>query len=88
MDFFEYDKTPKMYLWFHAWEYLWVLWLLIYFFQLGIFWIGFAIGLTVHLVCDNFANPIRPLGYFLIYRLRHGFDKKVILNEEAYKKCS
>ena len=86
MHFFEYDPFPKVYLWFHAWEYLCVLWFLIYLLDLGIFWVGFALGLTVHLICDNFVNPIRPLGYFLIYRASHGFEKKAILNEEAFKK--
>ena len=86
MHFFEYDRHPKVYLWFHAWEYLFFLWALIYFLSLGIFWVAIALGVTVHMICDLLANPIRPLGYFLTYRARHGFEKKDILNEEALKK--
>ena len=46
IDFCLYHKQDKVYLFLHAYEYLLILWLLIYFLGLGVVWIGIAVGLT------------------------------------------
>ena len=42
LDFCLYDKSGKVYLYFHAYEYLFIFWLLIYFFGLGKIWIRYS----------------------------------------------
>lgn len=86
LDFCDHNNAQKVYLYFHAYEYLIVLWLAIYFFQMGLIPLGFAIGLTVHLLCDQFTNPIKPLFYFLIFRIQHAFMKSKILSASYYHK--
>ena len=83
-NFGAYDKHAKLYLFFHTYEALIFFWLAIYYFHLNDLWLGLAVGLTTHMICDQFANPLRPLGYFLIYRLKHGFERKYILKEDYY----
>ena len=66
-------RESKVYLIFHAWEYLAALWFLIFWYHLDAVWVGMGIGLTVHMALDQFSNPVYPLGYFLAYRIKHGF---------------
>src|ERR1700722_8801562 len=69
---FCWDATAKkQYLIFHAYEYMIVFWLLIYIFSLDVIWTGVALGLTTHLIFDQFTNPIKPLFYFLTYRMNN-----------------
>ena len=82
--FCSYDSYPKIYLLFHAWEYLALLWFFIYIAKLHVIWIGFALGLTTHMICDQWVNPLKPLGYFLIYRIKQGFLKRKILTDEYF----
>lgn len=88
LDFFEFDypSYPKVYLFFHAWEFLALLWAIIYILHLNVVWIGFALGITVHMICDQIVNPLKPLGYFIIYRIKHGFLKKDILTDAYFQK--
>ena len=78
-------KVGKQYLLFHAYEYLFVLWFLIYLFSLGKVWIGIAIGLTTHILFDQWTNPIQPLFYFLTFRVQNEFDKTKILSEKYFR---
>ena len=83
---FCFDTTvTKLYLIFHAYEYLFILWSLIYFFDLGLIWVGLAIGLTIHLLLDQCFNPIRPLCYFLTFRIMNKFEKSKILSKEYFQ---
>lgn len=63
---------------FHSYEFLVVLWLAVSYWHLNELWLGFAVGLSQHLVCDQLTNPFRPLAYFLAYRLKYGFQKEYI----------
>ncbi len=74
-------KEKKIYLIFHAYEYLFILWLLIFFFHLNSMWLGLAIGLTAHLISDQIANPIVPLGYLLTYRIQSQFESFKIIKQ-------
>jgi hypothetical protein len=87
-DFCMYNKDSKLYLLFHAYEYLFVLWLSIYFFHLGKIWLGVTIGLTAHLFLDQLSNPIKPLFYFLTFRAQNHFEKDKILSEMYFKRRS
>ena len=88
-DLLEYcwsNKETKVYLFFHAYEYLLVLWLWIYFFHPGLLWLGVTIGLTTHLVLDQFTNPIKPLFYFLTFRLHNHFEKTKTLSAAYFQR--
>jgi hypothetical protein len=85
VDFCHRDKSDKVYLYFHAYEYLFVLWFSIFFFHLGKIWLGVTIGLTVHLIFDQFTNPIKPLFYFLIFRIQNQFEKTKILSKRYFQ---
>lgn len=78
-DFCNDYQGEKAYLVFHAYEYLITLWAIIGFFQLNVLWVGFALGITVHVLCDQFTNPIRPLFYFLAYRIIKKFRAKDLI---------
>jgi hypothetical protein len=73
------DNGDKVYLLFHAYEYLFILWFAIYLFSLGKMWIGITVGLTTHIMCDQFTNPIKPLFYFLTYRYKNHFKKSELM---------
>ncbi len=81
VEFCLYGKDNKVYLLFHAYEFIVILWAGIYFFHLGSIWIGIALGLTVHMIFDQFTNPIRPLFYFLTFRFAQKFEKSKLLTE-------
>ena len=87
-DFCMYSKQSKVYLFLHAYEFLLALWLSICFFHLGKVWLGVAIGVTIHLVFDQFINPIKPLFYFLTYRIMNKFDTKRTLSEAYFQRKS
>ena len=84
--FCKFDKHGKLFLIFHSYESLIVLWLLIYYLQLNVVWLGIAVGLTVHLFFDQFTNPIKPFFYFFIYRVRVGFERKHLFTKEYLQK--
>ncbi len=75
----------KLYVLLHAYEWLLILWWAIGYFHLGTVWAGAAAGLTVHLICDQFTNPLKPLGYFFIFRLKNNFDAEKILRFKYWK---
>ncbi len=85
LDFLWDTRETKQYLIFHAYEYLFLFWSLIYLLHLGLVWIGIAIGLTTHLLFDQWTNPIKPLYYFLIFRMNNQFQKERILTEQYFK---
>jgi hypothetical protein len=80
--FYYAEKNFKLILiFFHSLELVFLLWMIISFFKLGIFWIAVAIGLTQHMVLDIFSNKnlIYIYGYFLSYRIMRRFKKENIL---------
>ncbi len=80
-----YGKDSKIYLIFHGYEYLMILWIVISFFHLSLLPIGIAVGLTVHIFFDQFTNPVKPLFYFLTFRIYHHFEKTKILTKEYFE---
>ena len=73
------NRGGPMYLVLHAWEWLIALWLAIFILRLDVVWVGFAIGLTAHMMADLICNPLKPFGYFITYRWRRAFDSTRIL---------
>lgn len=69
---------------FHSFELILIFWLAIFIFNLGIFWIGLAIGISQHIILDVLGNRdmINLHSYFFIFRLTKGFKKEYILRED------
>lgn len=69
---------PKLFLILHSYELLVLTWAA---YLLGIrnyFFLGCAIGFTIHIFLDQVFNYSRPLSYFFTYRLIKGFEAEHI----------
>lgn len=74
-----------LFLYLHSLELVVMLWVAIFVFKLGIFWIALAIGMTQHIILDIFFNPIYTHAYLFLYRLSKGFRKEYILKSTYLK---
>lgn len=87
-DFFRTDHwgpQGKLFLIFHAWEYLPLLLFLslipgFKLISLGLFW-----GMLLHLIMDHFLNHGHPYTYFLLYRWRRKFDYYSFFSERQHR---
>lgn len=68
----------KMYLFFHAYEYIPLAFLAGYLMNNFTLPLVFSISYIFHLLSDQFSNNTKPLGYFLIYRIIVKFEMKKI----------
>ena len=75
-------KSGRIFVLFHAFEYLpplfffWQAWR-------GRKWaVAATSAMSVHLVADHFVNDLRPLGYFILYRVAHRFRAAEIIDWE------
>jgi len=75
----ESSKIKKVFLIFHAWEIIILLWLA-YIFSNNIYVLALAVGYTGHLFLDTAARAFHPIAYSLIYRLRHDFKPTKFLH--------
>ena len=85
VDFLRNDHESKIHLFLHSYESLILFWISIPLFDLNIVWVGVAIGFTTHVLCDEVANPMTPLSYFLIYRIKNRFDRKFLFKKEYHE---
>lgn len=76
------EKAGKSYLILHSYELLVVLWIAVSFLKSDSVLLGFLLGMTVHMIFDQFVNPVCPLAYFLLYRAWFGFPKIIFLKDE------
>ncbi len=83
--FCDVEKGGKLHLVFHSYELLLILWVCLVVFKMDLLWWGIAVGMTVHILFDQFTNSLKPLVYFLSYRMRHGFSKQCVFPEEKYR---
>ncbi len=74
-------KLRFLFIFFHSFELIFLFWVIIYKFKLGIFWIVFAVGLTQHFMLDILFNPIHSYSYFLSYRIMRGFKREYLLRK-------
>ncbi|MCM8760987.1 MAG: hypothetical protein NC938_00625 [Candidatus Omnitrophica bacterium] len=72
-------RIKKLYVILHSYELVLILWLAIFALSLSDYWKAAAIGLTQHILFDQFTNPIGRLGYFVIYRMIRGFKKELLV---------
>lgn len=83
-DFFNWcyeNQWDTLILFFHSIELMFILWLIISIFNLGIFWIGLAIGISQHIILDIIFNSemINIFSYFFIFRFIKGFRREYIM---------
>ena len=79
------DRFEKVILIFHSYELLFILWIVITIFKLGIYWVALALGLTMHLVLDQLRNNTFVLSYFFTYRWMNNFEIKYISRKRRGK---
>ena len=82
---YEKDRYKRAILILHSHELVVGLWIAILFMDLGVVWKGAAIGLTQHILFDQFLNfqtKAHKLRYSFLYRLKKGFDRKVFIEDE------
>jgi hypothetical protein len=75
----EYLKSGKVYLYFHSWEVVSLIYCAAFLFDSRIAFI-LAASLSIHLAIDNVQRR-RPFFYFLLYRLYKRFDARYLLPE-------
>jgi len=71
----------KLFLIFHSYELLMIMWLAVFFFKLDLVWASVTLSLTLHLISDQITNPVSPLGYFLLFRAANNFAAKKIFTQ-------
>jgi len=81
-------KLDRFYLLFHGYEYLLLLTAIIVISDFNPLIIAAAIGYTQHLILDQIFNQVKPLAYFLIYRLKNRFSKQCFLKEDFHSSLS
>lgn len=79
--FLRHEHRSKLFLFLHSYEVLVLIWSAIFLLGLDLVWIGIAIGFTTHILCDEAFNPISPRGYFLTYRAKNRFARKVFFKK-------
>lgn len=74
-----FEVLHKTYVIFHAWEWIIVLWVIIYFTKkvsIKYFLLAMSLGILFHLTYDTFYSHFYFQGYSIIFRLLHGFNPK------------
>ena len=70
----------KLYVPFHSYELLVLLWCVVLAVPLGAVGLGLSIGLTQHLLCDQIFNHVYPYTYFLSARVWLRFEDKLLVD--------
>lgn len=75
------NEWQTLILFFHSVELIFIFWLIISIYDLGLFWIGLAVGISQHIVLDIVFNSemINVFSYFFLYRLVKGFSREYIM---------
>ncbi len=81
VDFLRNDHRSKIFLFLHSYEVLFLIWAGIFLLGLDLVWVGIAIGFTTHVLCDEVVNPIKPMAYFLTYRAKNRFARKIFFKK-------
>jgi len=71
------DTFKTVHLLFHGWEIVLLTGILAFFYIGPLIGIALCIGLTQHLMFDQFTNPTHRYSYFLLYRIINKFETKI-----------
>lgn len=86
---FEFLKNEKIYLFFHAWEYVAIFMALAFFLRnrrVKSIFLGLALGILFHLTIDVYVNDLPYNSYLLTNRIRNNFLIEKIVNPEDYQR--
>lgn len=86
-------RSGKIFVWFHAFEYLPLVFLTWQAFKGRKWAMAATSAMASHVLADHLVNELRPLGYFITYRIAHRFRADEILDwnrvrriEERYRR--
>jgi len=75
-----WQRSGRLFILFHAFEYLPLVFLFWQAYK-GRKWAWAATAaMSSHVLADHFINELRPLGYFILYRLAHGFKADQLID--------
>jgi len=89
-EFFSYSyecKYTKLHLILHSVEFIPLIFFITNYFWGKYFAFGITLGFVGHLISDYIGNAVKPLSYFLIYRIIKKFDFFNIVDEKRLMKC-
>ena len=75
---FENGEIKKAYLYFHSYELLFILILLCFVTRFNHFLSFTTLGFAVHLFFDQIFNPVKPLTYFITYRILNSYNADIV----------
>jgi hypothetical protein len=86
--FFEYGyglEYDRLFILFHAYEYFVPLAFMLVLSGYNLFVAAVFTGFAQHLLFDQFTNPVKPLAYFITYRLKNRFSRESILSDDCLR---
>lgn len=87
---YQFLKTDKIHIWFHAWEYVIIFIVLAVIFKsklIKTIFFSLALGLFFHLGADCILNEgMKPQAYSIAYRIENDFNIERLVTPEHYKK--
>lgn len=85
LDAIDNNEIKKTYLYFHSYELLALLVLLCFVTRFNYLWSFTTVGFAIHLFFDQIFNPVKPLTYFLTYRILHGYKTEIIVRTHLHE---
>ena len=75
---FENEEIKKSYIYFHSYELLLGLVFLCFFTHFNYLLAFTTLGFAIHLLFDQVFNPVKPLTYFITYRILNRYNVDII----------
>jgi len=79
-------KSGRLFIVFHAFEYLPIVFLLWRAVKGRRWAVAATAAMSSHVLADHLVNELRPLAYFILYRLAHGFRADELLDIEKVRR--
>lgn len=83
---FQHDIFRRIFVFFHAWEWVAVIGLIAWRSGWSPVWLGVFTGVFNHMFFDQVVNRHNPAAYFLTYRVLHKFDGRSFYGEAEYRR--
>jgi hypothetical protein len=81
-----WQKSGRVFILFHAFEYLPVVFLVWQALKGRKWAVAATAAMSSHVLAEHFVNELRPLGYFILYRLAHGFRASELIDWERTRR--
>lgn len=75
-----WKRSGRLFVLFHAFEYLPLVFLIWQAWKGRRWAVAATAAMSSHLLADHLVNELKPFGYFLLYRLAHGFKSDELLD--------